>query len=305
MKQWSGYILTALSAIGFSTLGIFAKYAYMHEVTVTNMVAWRFLLSAVILWVIMLITRQKLPTVRDILWLALMGGVGYNLMATFFLNANRFASAGLVSAMLYTYPALVTLQVALLGWEKFTLMRMVSLAGAAAGTLLVALSGENEPGSTVYLGVFYGLAAAVVYSVYITLGSRVVERVPPLTSTTFVCTAGAVVQVIYASATGALVIPPAPARLMIAGQVVLATVLAILFFFAGVSRIGPSRAAIVSTLEPVSAALLGIILLGEVLTPRQVVGVVVVLASIALLQLEKSVIRDKKSAGEVAGGASI
>jgi drug/metabolite transporter (DMT)-like permease len=66
---------------------------------------------------------------------------------------------------------------------------------------------------------------------------------------------------------------------------VVSTVLAMLTFFAGLRRTGPSSAAILSTFEPVVTTALAAVLLGEFLTPIQLAGGVLVLASAVILQI--------------------
>jgi len=65
---------------------------------------------------------------------------------------------------------------------------------------------------------------------------------------------------------------------------VVSTVVAMLAFFAGLKRTGPSTAAILSTFEPVTTAALAAIVLGESLTPVQLAGGALVLASVGVLQ---------------------
>lgn len=276
----------AISAIGFATLGIFAKFAYSYGINVPTLLTWRFSLAAALLWLWLLVTKQKLPSWRHVFWLAIMGGVGYNVMASLFLCANRYAPAGLASAVLYTYPVLVTLELAGLGWEHLSRLRLLALAASAAGCGLVALAQPQVTGSATYTGLLLAFCAAIVYSFYISLGSRVIEQVAASVATTLVCTAAALVQLVSGLYSHTLVVIPANAWWTIAGQVLLATVLAIFAFFAGVRLIGAGKAAIVSTLEPISAALLGFLLLGERLNLWQLAGGLLVVGSVILLQWE-------------------
>jgi drug/metabolite transporter (DMT)-like permease len=61
--------------------------------------------------------------------------------------------------------------------------------------------------------------------------------------------------------------------------------MAMLAFFAGLRRTGPSTAAILSTFEPVVTTALAALTLNEFLTPVQLVGGLIVLSSVAVLQL--------------------
>lgn len=69
---------------------------------------------------------------------------------------------------------------------------------------------------------------------------------------------------------------------------VFSTVVAMLTFFAGLKRTGPSTAAILSTFEPVVTSALAALVLGESLTPVQLAGGALVLSSVAVLQLRRT-----------------
>jgi drug/metabolite transporter (DMT)-like permease len=72
--------------------------------------------------------------------------------------------------------------------------------------------------------------------------------------------------------------------LWLAGIAVVCTVTAIVLFFAGLARVGPSRASIISTVEPVVTVTLAFLVFGESLTVTQLAGGALVLASVVLLQ---------------------
>jgi len=159
---------------------------------------------------------------------------------------------------------------------------------AVVGCLLVSVVGVALTvgpvrGQVSPLGPALGLVSALCYSVYIVVSSRVVPRVGPLTS---IC-------VVVTAATGtygvlALVIRPAwpgdvGGWLATLGVGLVGTVFAMLAFFAGLTRLGPTDSSVVSTLEPVVTAVLGVIVLHEGLSALQVAGAVLVLAAVAVL----------------------
>jgi drug/metabolite transporter (DMT)-like permease len=63
----------------------------------------------------------------------------------------------------------------------------------------------------------------------------------------------------------------------------LSTVVAVLTFFEGLKRVGPVVTSLLSTTEPLGAVLLGALVLGERLSPRQGVGGLLILAAVLLL----------------------
>ena len=150
-------------------MAIFARVAYAGGADVTAVLFLRFAIASVAMAALTLATRRRWPSRRNATVLALMGGVGYVAQSMCFFSALRFASAGLVALLLYLYPFLVALiGVAFLG-ERLTRRRSLAMAAALVGTALTL--GEGLGGSGI--GVALGVATAVIYSIYIVAGSRV------------------------------------------------------------------------------------------------------------------------------------
>jgi drug/metabolite transporter (DMT)-like permease len=149
---------------------------------------------------------------------------------------------------------------------------LLGLGGSSLGTL--------DP-----VGAAWGIAAAVIYSVYIIAGTRFTASVPPIFASAVVISSAAVVYTLWGLLTGELHLQLAWSVWFWAACIaVLCTVIAIAAFFAGLKLIGPSRAAIVSTVEPAVTVLLAPLVLQESLTPEQILGGVLVLCSVLVLQ---------------------
>jgi len=275
----AGAGLAVLSASAFGTLAIFARYAYQAGGDVPAVLFARFALAAGVMALIMAVRREPWPRGRTLGWLILLGGVGYVGQSLAFFSALRYASASLVSLLLYLYPALVTvLSVTLLG-ERLTRTRVLALVVALTGSVLTV--GGAEGGQP--LGVALGVLAALLYSAYIVAGSRLLADVGPLPSTSVILASAAAVYGVLALVqrpvfpTGALGVGA------ILGLALIATVVAVLTFFASVARVGPSMTSTISTLEPVVTVILAALLLGERVTPVQLLGAALVLSVVPLL----------------------
>jgi drug/metabolite transporter (DMT)-like permease len=281
----AGTLLTAISALGFSTLPIFGMIAYQAGGNVTTLLGVRFLIAAVLLWAWLLLRRVPLPDRRTGVSLLLMGGAGYATMSALYLSsvaANRLSPA-LAALLLYTYPAIVVLLAWWFDGHRLNGRQGLALTATLLGVALVLLASGS--GSVFTLpGALLALGASVTYGTYILFGSRITRRTTALVSTTYVITAAAAVFLLYGGATGGLVVMAASGWWAAAGTALVATVLAVLLFFAGIERLGPSRTSIISTLEPVGTALLSAALFGDRLGGWQIAGGLLVLAGIIWLQ---------------------
>lgn len=282
-SEWIGFAFIALSATGFATLAIFGKLAYAAGMGLPTLLALRFAGAALLMWVYVLATRGQvvLPRRRVVALLAL-GAIGYAVQASLYLGALVFISAALTGMLLYTYPAFVVLLAWLVDGDRPDRLRWIALGLALIGTTLTA----GRPESVGHpIGLALGVGAGLWYSGYITISDRLIRDVPSLTATTYVVTGAAGSFVFGGALFRQLGFDFGPDGWAAAGgMVLLATVVPIAAFFAGLARVGPARAAILSTLEPVITVILAVLLLGERLTSNQITGGALILTAVLLLQ---------------------
>lgn len=266
------------SALCFGAMPIFARAAYADGLDTGTLLLLRFSMAAALLWAVFLLRGERLPGRRGLLMLAGMGGLGYAGQAFSYFTALTMASAGLVALLLYLYPALVTLLSRLLGhrlsWAQVALVAMALLGSV----LTIGRAGDGKP-----LGIFFGLLAALIYSGYILVGSRLPGDVTPAASAAVVSSAAALVYGAVALYRGVRLPQGAAGWGAVAAIAVVGTVLAIAFFLAGLARIGPVKASIYSTVEPAFTLLLAAWLLGEVATPLRLLGGALILGAVILL----------------------
>jgi drug/metabolite transporter (DMT)-like permease len=279
----TGALLCVASAAGFGAMAVFGKLAYEAGIGVITVLAVRFTLSALVLAPLGARSWRAIPRRRVLQALAL-GGVGYAAQSALYFSALERIDAGLAALLLYTFPALVTLGAVLLGRDHLDRARVASLGLAFTGLVLVLASGG--PGHAEPLGVLLALGAAVAYTIYILSSDPVLTDVEPRTLAGLVCIGGAITYLIAGAVSGELSFGfDAIGWLWLAAIVGVSTVAAIVLFFAGLARVGPSRASIISTVEPLVTVSLAFLVFGEHLGAAQLLGGALVLTSVVLLQL--------------------
>jgi drug/metabolite transporter (DMT)-like permease len=284
----TGRLLCLASAAAFGAMAIFGKLAFDEGATAGTLLAVRFALAAAMLWCL-LVARGAVTTVRALarrdLVIALgLGACGYALQAGCYFVALERIDASLLSLLLYTFPAIVTVAAVALGRERLDRSRVVALGLVSAGLTLV-LAGAGT-GALDGLGVVLGLGAAFVYSTYILVSEGVAQRLPALTLATLVCTGAAISLTVGSTAVGQF----HPGALTAAGWgwlvclAAVSTVGAITMFFAGLSRVGPTSASILSTVEPLVTVALASLVFAERLSGGQLAGGALVLAAVLVLR---------------------
>jgi drug/metabolite transporter (DMT)-like permease len=293
-----GVALCLVAAIGFGAMAILAKEAYAAGTGTVTLLAVRFLLAAAVLWTLVLLRRglpssrrrgravrtpARPPLTRRTAGVGLLLGAGYAVEAAAYFAALRRIDAALASLLLYLYPGVVAVAAARLRVDRLTPRRVAALGLTTTGAVL-ALAGAGT-GAVDPLGAGLAVLAAVLYSAYILCSDRAVAAVDPMTVTALVATGAAACFTGAGLASGTLDLGLTSRAWAAAGALaIFSTVLPIAAFLAGMRRVGPSTAAILSTVELLVTIGLAVALLGERLAPAQLAGAALVLAGVVLLQ---------------------
>jgi drug/metabolite transporter (DMT)-like permease len=275
----TGVTLVVISSVSFGAMALFARLAYAEDVSPVSLLFLRFSLAALIMLGIAWGRRERFPRGRVLLGFALMGGVGYVGQSLAFFTALTMADAGLVALLLYLYPAIVAILSAIFRGERLTGYRITAVVLALAGTAItVGPHLDARP-----LGVVLGISAALIYSVYIMAGTRLLRTAEPVASSAVIMSAAALVFGGLAAAQGVTLPTGLGGWIGVVGVAIVATVIAVTTFLIGLQIIGPTRASVLSTFEPVTTVVLAALLLGEPIGPWTAIGGALILCGAVML----------------------
>jgi drug/metabolite transporter (DMT)-like permease len=278
MNKIIGILLIAVSAASFGTLAIFGRYAYNDGMDTFTVLFLRFGISAAFMTVILLLRRESFPRGRILAQLVGMGALGYVGQSFMYLTAINHASAGLVALLLYLYPFFVTVLSTIFLHEKATRIKIIALVLALTGTALTV-----GPVSGMLIGALMAIAAALIYSIYIIVSTNVMKHVSPVQSSTVIFASAGAVFGMLALANGMHFPAGNAGWLAMLGIIFISTIIPVVTFLAGLEKIGPINAAMLSTLEPVVTVLLAMWLFGDKLQPIVMFGGGLILAAVILL----------------------
>lgn len=288
MTRLVGILLIVLSAAGFGTLAIFGRYAYGDGLDAFTILFLRFGLATLAMLPWLWLRGVHLPR-GPVLWrLVGMGAIGYVGQSLAYFTALRYASPGLVALLLYLYPVFVTILSALWLSERVSREKLFAL-----GIALVGLALTVGPAGGQLLGVVIAILAAMIYSVYIVIGSRVMQQASALQSSTVIFASAATALGMWLFLQGAHWPASSVGWLAIAAIVVFATVLPAVSFLAGLERVGPTTASMLSVLEPVVTIALAAWLFDETPPPIALLGGGLIL--VAVLLLTQSELRGRRN----------
>jgi drug/metabolite transporter (DMT)-like permease len=274
-------LLTALSAAFFGSLAIYGKYADRMGIPLTELLAVRFGAAAVILWTLVLFRRERVRWGWRTAGLVVMGLLYVGQAATYF-TSLKTVPAAVTSILLYLYPVVVMLLAAAFLGERLNRVRVVALVLAVVGVFTV-VNPLSAHGTIDSAGLLFGLATAAIYATYILVGRALLHDVSSVVATALIATTAGVVLAAAGAVGGQLRALDAGGWALALSMAVVATAIPATMFLAGLARVGATRAAIISTLEPATTVVLAALLLGEDLGPVRLLGGGIVLVAAVIV----------------------
>ncbi len=258
----------------------------LQELPPLTVVFLRVALAAIILLPALWVYRTRFPESlsgwKPFFALALLNNVfPFSLIVV----GQTYIPSGLASILNATTPLFTVLVMAAAGDEKLYPRRV---AGVIVGLIgVIVLHGQSldfEAGQSV--GILLCLAAAFFYGLSALYARRKLPNAPPLATAAFQLTASGLVMAVVAAAVERpwqLPLPGVATWLAIVGSAALSTALAYIIFFRILRRAGPTNVMLVTLLIPVTAILLGALVLGETISLREIVGAVVIGSALLII----------------------
>jgi drug/metabolite transporter (DMT)-like permease len=204
---------------------------------------------------------------------------------------QTYITSGLASILNATTPLFAVLVMAASGEEKISPQRVAGVTLGLIGVIILRggvgldLAGQGT-------GIALCLAAAFSYGIAALLARRHLAKSPPLATATFQLMASSAVMAVIAGLVDRpwrLPLPGATAWLAVIGLAVLSTAIAYIVFFQVLRRSGASNVMLVTLLIPLTAILLGALVLGENISTREILGAAVI--GSALLVMDGRVLK--------------
>lgn len=289
-----GIALAVLSCTLYGINPLFSVRAFEDGANSRGLMVARFLIAAPLLLAYRFIMARGVPWPRgrDFFQIFLFGYVGFTFQSFFYFGAIERMDSGLVSVIFYCFPVMAVL----LSWwllrHKPSKVIGICLVATVAGAGLTA--GEVSGGETI--GIALTLAGALTYTFYVVLSSRVMPKYDGITGLSIILI-GAMFGWLTLWLTLWLVQPfgmqvqfpnSAPGWVNVVVIATVGTIFAMAMFFAAMKRVGPGPTSVASAFEPVVTIAVGLLFLDERLTPRSIIGAVLVIGAVVLLTVSEA-----------------
>lgn len=281
------YAFVAAAAILWGIIGFFVNRLYEFGITPIQVVSIRAIVASAALVSYLLISNKKLLLIKpgDIKYF-----IGTGILSFAFFNwclfiAYRYTSISVATILLYTAPAIVMVLSAILFKEKLTKIKILSLLLTFAGCLLVTGFSQDSSQKLSVLGILAGLGAGLGYALYSIFGKYALEKYDPMTIpvyTFLVAGAGLIPLTDYSGLINSF--SNIHVVLYAVGIGLLSTALPFILYTKGLSRLEPSKASLIATLEPVVASIIGFTIFNETVTFSKIIGILLVIAALMIIR---------------------
>lgn len=285
--QRDGLLFVLIAATGYSCLPILVKFIRDAGLPPLDIATWRFTFAMPIFWLFILLRgspgRGK-PLPR--LGLLALGVLFTTATITAFWGLERLP-AGTFIILFYTYPAMVALISLFLG-ERLSAQSWLALGLTLIGTVLTVPNLGSGLSADDSLGVILAIVNALIVSVYFIFNNRLLKGHTALAPASAWSVTGSFLVFLTLSLSRPVTWPAETSTWgLLLALAIVSTVMPVLFLTIGLNKLGPSKAAIASTVEPILTAVWAALFLGEQMQPIQLVGGALILASVILLQIPR------------------
>ncbi|MCR6108939.1 EamA family transporter [Bacillus sp. A301a_S52] len=238
-------------------------------------------------WFLFRFSQNWMYSPRLYIW-SLLAGVGVAGNFTFYAFSIQAASIAVAATLMYTAPVFVLLISFLLRIERSTWLKWGCISGVIMGVILLTGAYNTNSISVSYLGAAAGLAAGLFYALFIFGFKNASSIGKPQSTLTIAFFSFCLILFLFTDSAEIVSVMTSNdiGWFLLLG--VVGAGISFIFYVIGIHLTAPSTASIVAMVEPVTASLFGVLLLGDHLTTIQLLGMLLILVTITVLSVKQS-----------------
>ncbi|PWM21601.1 MAG: EamA/RhaT family transporter [Oscillospiraceae bacterium] len=283
LGRYKGIFLVICSAVLFGCMPLMANIIYEHGGTPVTLTLMRNFLALPFLWLLMRRSGKPMALRRQDIFPMFLLSLGFVGTPVLLFSSYRSIPSGMATTIHFVYPVFVLLGCVLFCRERLSRVKTLCVALCTCGILLF-----YTPGDTAGLsGILLAFLSGITYAFYIIyLGRCRVSQLATFTLAFWLCLFSSADLLLYLAATGGLQFSMSPLGWGLCFFFAVSiTVGASVSFQVGVKEIGAQRAAILSTFEPITSIVIGIVVFSEPFGIKTAAGVLSILAAVMILTL--------------------
>ena len=286
MKKIRSIIYILLSGMLWGCMGLFVRVLNKQGIASMDIVFLRAIVTAVAMVIFLFIFHRRMLKIhwKDF-WCFLGTGIASITFFNFcYFKAIMMTSLSVAAVLLYTAPAIVMILSYILFREAFTVRKVIAIVMTFFGCMLVTgMLGQQQAITTT--GLLYGLGAGLGYAFYSIFSRYALEKgYHSLTITCYTFIVTTVVSVFFTNVSKvSMVVFSSPLYVMLTVALgLICTVAPYLLYTLGLQEVDNSHAAIIASIEPVTATVLGFVVFGEDITVVKMMGMILVLGGMVV-----------------------
>ncbi|MBD5356485.1 MAG: EamA family transporter [Bacteroides sp.] len=290
LKNFKGYLLAAIAAAAYGTNPAFALPLYEQGMNPNSVLLFRYLLGLPIIACILRIRNLSFRLQKEEILHVIILGVLMALSSLSLFESYKYMNSGIASTLLFVYPIMVAVLMIFLFHEKFKISVGLCLIIMSAGLfLLMKPQGDTSLSLT---GILLVMVSAGTYAIYIILVniSKTVKTIPTTKLLFYVLLTGALFYVCLIPLGFSLTLPAKNSGwLSLLALAIIPTVISLACTTRAIQLIGSTPTAIFGALEPVSAVILSVTVLGQSITAVEIIGGVLIVIATTIVVADNSV----------------
>ena len=283
-RRFQGILLALISAVFFALANTLTGVANNGGTNPFTMTATRFILPAVLLFLILLLKGKPVLLDRRAGTIAAALGVVTMVYTFALLKAIELLPVTIAILLFYLFPILTAFMLGLFGWGKVSTRMMVSAFIAFFG-LGLTLAVQFDELSTI--GMWAGVASAVGFAICCAVSHTLMQGQDSWRVTLYISGVATLSMAVVMTFAGDFRLPESGtgwAGFMFS-HLLYGT--AIIGFYASISLVGAAASTFFVNLEPIVVVGAGYVLLGQTIMPLQMVGVAIVVAALVYASRSK------------------
>lgn len=299
LDKVKGYALAAIAAAAYGTNPAFAVPLYGQGMNPVSVLLFRYLMGLPLLAVIMAIRGKSLYIRKEEVGPTMILGILMALSSLTLFESYNYMNSGVASTLLFVYPVMVAVMMIMFFHEKFSISTVICLVVMGAGLLLL-MKPQGESALSA-LGCVLVMVSALTYAIYIVMVnvSKSVRAMPTTKLLFYVLAWGSLVYIAMIICGSPLTLPSEGwGWLNLVALAIIPTAISLACTTRAIQLIGSTPTAILGALEPVSAVVLSIVVLGQAITARDIIGgvLIVVAATVVICAgpVDKAILRMRK-----------
>lgn len=288
-RRAAGFLNGSIAAASYGTNPLFALPLYAGGIGVNSVLFYRYFFAVLIygLWLKFVKKTSFKITIKEFFPLFFLG-IFFSLSSLTLFIAFQYIEAGIACTILFIYPVMVAILMAIFFKEKITRTVVGAICLTTSGIILLY---KGNPGMDLNIqGILIVLSSALLYALYI-IGVKNIKAIKHIKSDKlcfYVMLFGLLVYVVNLKFCTELQIIDKPFLWLCALALsIFPTIISIETINIAIKLIGSTTTAILGALEPLTAIFFGVLLFHEHLTPRICLGVFMVLAGVILIVTRK------------------